>query len=302
MSVYSNVTAQDLINLRKLAEQQKEQRALIIKNKILKQTHDNKLAESLSPISKKLDEVNESTKKIGEVFKESISENENNQEIVPVEINSEDSEDENMQNKIGIKALPNSFKFSDLMKNTIGKLISSKMSLRVDQDKRTGGASINGIPVLIFGSDSLKIKDNVYEITPEVHKALSSTGYTGESMKSENGILMMNNILRDDNYTGMGDRTSKQKTFLTITLPKLVEEIQNKTFKEIDLEGHGLKVINPSHIIDIYTRLENLLGIKLSGHTDTLTEASNLIDELYKRGEIQNKQQYRNAINKFPTH
>ena len=52
MSIYSNVTEQDLINLRKLAEQQKEQRALKI-NRILQQTHDIKLAESLSPITKK---------------------------------------------------------------------------------------------------------------------------------------------------------------------------------------------------------------------------------------------------------
>ena len=86
MSVYSNVTEQDLINLRKLAEQQKEQRALEIKNIILKQTHDIKLTESLSPITKKLDTVNNSTEKLGEVIKKSNSENENNQEIVPIEI------------------------------------------------------------------------------------------------------------------------------------------------------------------------------------------------------------------------
>ena len=61
MSIYSNVTEQDLNNLRKLAEQQKEQRALKIENRILKQTHDEKLAESLSPITKKLDEVNKTT-------------------------------------------------------------------------------------------------------------------------------------------------------------------------------------------------------------------------------------------------
>ena len=60
MSIYSNATEQDLMNLRKLAEQQKEQRALEIKNRILKQTHDEKLAHSLSPITKKLDEVNKS--------------------------------------------------------------------------------------------------------------------------------------------------------------------------------------------------------------------------------------------------
>ena len=52
-------------------------------------------------------------------------------------------------------------------------------------------------------------------------------------------------------------------------------------------------------MIDIYAGLEVLLGLKLSGHNDTLTEASNLIDELYKRGEIQNKQPYGNALKKF---
>ena len=67
MSIYSNVSEQDLINLRKLAEQQKEQRAPKIKNRILKQTLDIKLAESLSPITKKLDTINESTKQIGDL-------------------------------------------------------------------------------------------------------------------------------------------------------------------------------------------------------------------------------------------
>ena len=62
-----------------------------------------------------------------------------------------------------------------------------------------------------------------------------------------------------------------------------------------------MKIIIPTNIIDIYTRLEILLGLKLSGHTDTLTEASNLVGEIFKRGEIQNEQQYRNALNKVQT-
>ena len=145
----------------------------------------------------------------------------------------------------------------------------------------------------------MKLKGNVYEITPEIHKALSSKGYTGKTMKSEIDILIMNNILRDVTYIGRGDRTSNTKTFFTVTLPKLVEEIQNKTFNEIDLERQGPRTVITSNIIDNYTRFEVLLRLKLSGHTDTLTEASNLIDDLCKRGEIQNTQQYRNAPNKF---
>ena len=70
MSIYSNVTEKNLDNLRKLAKQQEEQRALKIKNRILIQTQDKKLAESISPITKKLEEFNKSTKKVGDILKE----------------------------------------------------------------------------------------------------------------------------------------------------------------------------------------------------------------------------------------
>ena len=117
----------------------------------------------------------------------------------------------------------------------------------------------------------------------------------------------MNNNISDLGCTGVGAEDSKRKTFFAKTLPKLAGNIQNKTFEEItdnsdDLQGEGIKIIIPSNIIDIYTRLEILLGINFSGHMDILTEASILIDELYKRGEIQNEQQYRNALNKLHTH
>ena len=278
MSIHSNVTEKDLDNLRKLADQQKNQRAIKIKNRILRQTHDVKLAESLSPITKKLDKINESTQNLGDVIKESNSE------------------------KI-IKALPNSSQFSDSMRQMLGSLMNSKNSLKITQDE-SGRANILGIPIQISGADTIKINENIYELTSEIYNALSDTGYTGKTMKNESDILMMDNIIRDLGYTGDDDRNSKRKLFFTKTLPKLVEDIQNRTFEEItddsdDLQGEGFKIIIPSNIIDIYTRLEVLLGLKLSGHTDTLTEASNLIDELYKRGEIQNKQQYRNALGKF---
>ena len=297
MSIYSNVTEQDLINLRKLAEQQKEQRAPKIKNRILKQTHDIKLAESLSPITENLEEVNKSTKKLGDVIKESDSENENNQEVVPVEIESVNSEGDNTNHNV--RALPNDSIFSDLVAKTKGRLMSTAKSPRIKSSP--SGASILGVPIYTLGGDKLRIRDNDYELTPEIYKALSNTEYTGKNMKSENDILMIKSLINDLVYTGDGDRDSKRKTFFTKILPKLVDEVQNKTFYEIDLEGQGLKIIIPSSIIDIYTRLEILLGLKLSGHTDTLTEASNLIDELYNRGEIQNKHQYQNAPNKFST-
>ena len=91
-------------------------------------------------------------------------------------------------------------------------------------------------------------------------------------------------------------------------LPKAIGRISNPPlppFENVedcsDLQGEGVKIIIPSNKIDICTRLEILLGVKLSGHPDTLTEDSNLTEELNKRGGIQNKQQKRNALNKFCT-
>ena len=75
MNINPNVTQQDLINLSKIAEQQKNQRAIKIKNRILKQTHDIKLAETSSPITKKLEEFIQTTLKLGEVIEKSQREN-----------------------------------------------------------------------------------------------------------------------------------------------------------------------------------------------------------------------------------
>ena len=72
MSIYPNVTEQDLINLRKLAEQQKNQHAPQIKDRILKRTHDIRFAENSSPITKNLEKVDKSTQKLGEIIKKTI--------------------------------------------------------------------------------------------------------------------------------------------------------------------------------------------------------------------------------------
>ena len=63
MSENPNVIEQDLINLRKLAEQKNQRAHEIEKKRILKPTFDAKLAECLSTITKKLEEVNKSAQK-----------------------------------------------------------------------------------------------------------------------------------------------------------------------------------------------------------------------------------------------
>ena len=145
-----------------------------------------KFAENLSPITKKLDDVIQSTKKLGDVIKESNFGNENNQEIVLVEIDSDISEDDN------IRALPNSSIFSDLRTKTLRNLMSVSYSLKIISSP--SGATIFGVPIYTLGGDKLRKRDNDYEKTPKIHKALSYTGYTSKTMKNENDILMMNNI------------------------------------------------------------------------------------------------------------
>ena len=52
---------------------------------------------------------------------------------------------------------------------------------------------------------------------------------------------------------------------------------ENKTK---NIQDEGMNFIIPSNFMDKCIRLEILLGLKLSGHSDTLTETSNLKHEL----------------------
>ena len=91
------------------------------------------------------------------------------------------------------------------------------------------------------------------------------------------------------------------KIFRTpLALPPVKNEETEEGINNSECERIKKSII-PSNINDIHTRLEVLLGLKLSGRTDTLTEASNLLDELYKRGEIQNDHQYKIALDNFHT-
>ena len=55
---------------------------------------------------------------------------------------------------------------------------------------------------------------------------------------------------------------------------KLDDDVRKILNLDKQLKGRGVeKIIIPSNIINIYTRLKVLLGVKLSGHTDSHTEA-----------------------------
>ena len=292
MSIYSNVTEQDLINLRKLAEQQKEQRALKIRNKILRQTHDKKLAESLSPITKRLDLVeNSKGEKIGELIKKSEQEgpqlaieNTRTQPETPQPA-IENTPEAALENNEGVI-------YDVELENTLNNMKNNFGFFKIEE-RDNGDVFWNGFPVEKIGGNKIKINENVFDITRGIQKVLTDTSNIPIKKLNDQDREIFNNILENLDFKNYQPVRGESKSG---------RYKQSKTnFKKHNLEGQGLKIIIPSNIIDIYTRLEVLLGLKLSGHTDTFTEASNLIDELYKRGEIQNKQQYRNALNKFTT-
>ena len=148
----------------------------------------------------------------------------------------------------------------------------------------------------------VEINENKYNISPGIRKVLVDQSYdTAKSMTDKDEIIFRD-IFKKAVYhirKPTKGRLTGRDRYIKYDLDNDVSRILNL---DANLKGRGIeKTIIPSNIIDIYTRLEILLGLKLSGHSDTLTEASNLIDELYKRGEVQNKQQYRNAPNKVTT-
>ena len=291
MSIYSNVTEQDLIKLRKLAEQLKEQRALKIRNKILRQTHDKKLAESLSPITKRLDLIeNNKGQKIGELIRKS--------ETPAIEDKPQSAiEDGNTQTP----AIEN-INISRQLFDTLALMKKKKNFFKLTEDDDSK-VYWNGVLIKPLGDNRISIKNQEYDITPDIQAYFTNTKHTTQildDIEKETVYDILQDVGFYDNIPHVGLKAARMQDALH-TLPNEIERIREPVLPPIenDLQGEGVKIIIPSNIIDIYTRLEVLLGLNLSGHTDTLTEASNLIDQLYKLGEIQNKQQYRNALNKF---
>ena len=164
MSIFSSVTEQGLVNLRKLAEQQKNQRALKIKNRILKQTLDIKLAESLSPITKKLDEVKETTQKLGEVIEKSQPEN-----IIPqtaIENTPSPHPIENNESVIYDIELENTLKN---MKNNTGPF-------QTYEDPEHGWMW-KGYPIKVLGGLEVEVNDKKYNTPPGIQKVFVNTSY-----------------------------------------------------------------------------------------------------------------------------
>ena len=158
MSIYSNVTEQGLINLRKLAEQQKNQRTLKIKKRSLKKTHDTKLVESLSPITEKLDEVNKSTQKVGEIIKKSQP----SQNIENI-LQSSPSQTSAIENT----------NISRSLLDTLAFMKESKNFFKLTEDD--GKVYWNEVLISPLGDNRININNREYDITPDIQTYFTNT-------------------------------------------------------------------------------------------------------------------------------
>ena len=106
---------------------------------------------------------------------------------------------------------------------------------------------------------------------------------------SNEGEVMDWSILKSLKYTFFRAKRceAKSKRYNSNKLNKGIERIQKSPLfaraSEIEygpnpLARRSLKTIMLSFIIDIWTSLKALVRLKLSGQTDSQTEASNLID------------------------
>ena len=164
-----------------------------------------------------------------------------------------------------------------------------------------------------LGENRNSIKDEDFDVNANIQSSYTKTELPTKPTDKEKKLTIINLREKTELYTRTrkkGLNSARMKVALSF-LPKAISEIRNPTSPAIkniedfyedvshDLGVRGFKNNIPSNMFDFYTRIEINLGLKLSGHTDTLAKASNLIDELHKRGQIQNEQQYRNAPNEF---
>ena len=199
MSIYSIVTEKDLDNLRKLSQQQKNQRALKIKNRILKQTHDVKLAKSLSPIFDKLDDT---SKKLGEVIEESTQNlgnviKENNTPQPAIE-NTPQPAIENtpqpfIENNEGVI-------YDVELENTLNNMKDKAGFFKIEE-RGNGDDFLNGFPIKKLGGNKIEINKKEFIITPGLQKVLTDHTYdTAKSMSDKDKVIFRDILVNTEYY------------------------------------------------------------------------------------------------------
>ena len=199
MSIYSNVTEQDLTNLRKVAEQQKEQRALKIRNKILKQTHDLKLTESLSPVPNNLDET---SKKLDDVNKESTQNLENviKEDNTP-QLAIENTPQPAIENTLAPQPIENNegMIYDVELENTLNKMTDNTGFFKTYHDPQRGWTK-NNYPIKMLRATKVEINENEYNISPGIQKVFTDTTYKTVKRMNDKDKVVFRDILLKTGY------------------------------------------------------------------------------------------------------
>ena len=151
------------------------------------------------------------------------------------------------------------------LENTLTNMAKNEKGFLKIREGKDGQRYWNGLPIQTPHDSIVEVEGKKFNITPNLQNVFTDT--TGDSLK---------NLTKTENKT-------YKKLLQTLDYenyrPKQGEYNSGRykktenILKPNNLQGRGIeKIIIPSNIIDIYTRLEVLLGLKLSGHTDTLKQ------------------------------
>ena len=150
-------------------------------NRISKQTHDIKVAESLSSITKELNEVRESTHKLGDVIKENNTPKlaiGNTHKALPID-----------NEKINPGVI-----YDASLENTLNNLQTNTGFCNIEE-RDNGNIVWNGFQVEKKGSNKPKIIEKIYNITPGIQKVLTDTSSKPLKKLNDRGREIFNKIL-----------------------------------------------------------------------------------------------------------
>ena len=156
------------------------------------------------------------------------------------------------------------------LENTLKNMENNNIGFFETNHDPQRGWMLNNYPIKMLGGTRVEINENEYDITPGIQNVFTDTSYnTAKSMTDKEKFVFRDILQKTDYYNCIpkkGRMPGRDKS-IKIDLDNDVRRILNLY---TNLKGRGIeKIIISSNIIVIYNRLEILLGLKLSGHTDT---------------------------------
>ena len=202
---------------------------------------------------KKLEEVDKSTRKLGEVFEKT---SQLATEILKATLRSSQSQTAKL-----VAA-------SDELVETFTKINASRKFFEVKQDPECKFPWIRH-DIVPLGGIRVRINGEEYDLTPEIQTAFTDTRYKfNNSISDDESVLTFDNILESLDYKRTKFSNSKRTKTIKKELEKRADKIlnppipiqavENKEGSD-NIQGEGMEIVIPSNIIDIWTRLKVVL-------------------------------------------